>query len=400
MASVYAAVHAQTGARVALKVLSRYGTDNDDARDRFCREGKLANRVDHDGVISVFDDGVTDDGCPFLVMELLEGETLDQRRASAPDGRLPVSEVVKVSLAVADVLAAAHDAGLVHRDVKPPNVFLTRSGGVKLLDFGVAGKRQQTDDCTMTGAGCGTPLFMAPEQITGVERIDARADVFALGATMYRLLSGRFPFEASNIVEYLQRLIDGKPPIRIDTIVPGLDRGLADVVTRALSLAPEHRFADAREMACAIARAVWPQVGPPTSVTLAIATRPVRGQVEDVDRTTLLPPHASDGPPVSVRPVAYVNAPPAMPSMPFAPLIARGDGVQTPAFPPASPLVPRSALPTVQVHHRQVRHAARPTAALILGVVLAVLLCSVAALAAWPGESAAAPAAVSVSAIR
>jgi serine/threonine-protein kinase len=253
MASVYAASHTATGFRVAIKILSRDATEHDEARARFLREGKLANAVDHEGVIDIIDDGITADGRPFLIMELLEGETLEEKRARSEGGRLGVADVAKVSLAIADVLAAAHDAGLVHRDVKPLNVFLTTSGVVKLLDFGVAGKRMQSEECTMTGAGCGTPLFMAPEQITGDAPIDARADVFALGATMYRLLSGRFPFPGDNLVQYLHLLLSAGPPKRLDAFVPGVDAALADVVERALAREPEKRFPDARTMASAIA---------------------------------------------------------------------------------------------------------------------------------------------------
>ena len=144
-ATVYAASHFAIGNRVALKILSEEASDNEACRARFLREGELTNRVNHDGVIKVLDTGVTDDDRPFLVMELLEGETLDAARRKNELERLSIEESIRVSLALADILAAAHDAGLVHRDVKPANVFLTKHGEVKLLDFGVAGN-QQFDD--------------------------------------------------------------------------------------------------------------------------------------------------------------------------------------------------------------------------------------------------------------
>jgi serine/threonine protein kinase len=255
-ATVYAASHYAIGNRVALKVLSEDAADNDAARARFLREGELANRVNHDGVIKVIDTGVTDDGRPFLVMELLEGETLDARRKQNELERLSIEETIGVSLALADILAAAHDAGLVHRDVKPANVFLTTHGSVKLLDFGVAGNQQYDDGSDLTGAGCGTPLYMAPEQITGGRPIDARADIYALGATMYRLLSGRHVYEATTLPEYLHKMFAGSGAERLDDIVLGVDAALADVVERALSIDPDERFVDARSMKAAIQRAI------------------------------------------------------------------------------------------------------------------------------------------------
>jgi serine/threonine protein kinase len=217
-ATVYAASHYAIGTRVALKVLTEEAAYNEAARARFLREGELANRVNHDGVIRVIDTGVTDDDCPFLVMELLEGETLDARRRKTELERLSIEESIQVSLALADILAAAHDAGIVHRDVKPANVFLTKQGGVKLLDFGVAGN-EQFDGDDLTGAGCGTPLYMAPEQITGSRPIDARADIYALGAVAYLMLTGRRMFDTTEDFALTSKILNEEPP-RVATVAP------------------------------------------------------------------------------------------------------------------------------------------------------------------------------------
>jgi serine/threonine protein kinase len=282
-ATVYAASHYVIGNRVALKVLSEEASDNEAARARFLREGELTNRVNHDGVIKVIDTGVTDDDRPFLVMELLEGETLDACRRKNELERLSIQETMRVSLALVDILAAAHDAGLVHRDVKPANVFLTKHGAVKLLDFGVAGNQQFDDGSDLTGAGCGTPLYMAPEQITGGRPIDARADLYALGATMYRLLSGRHVYEASTLPEYLHKMFSGNGAERLDDIVLGVDAALADVVERALAIDPDERFIDARSMKAALLRAMAGAKHRAESLTMLMTEPPEMEELRTCD---------------------------------------------------------------------------------------------------------------------
>jgi len=368
-ATVYAASHCHIGTRVALKLLNEEAAENDGARARFLREGELANRVRHEGVIRVIDTGETDDGLPFLVMELLEGETLDarRRRNAAHDGleRLSIEETVRVSLALADILAAAHDAGLVHRDVKPANVFLTKQGGVKLLDFGVAGNQQHEDQQDLTGAGCGTPLYMAPEQITGSRPIDARADIYALGATMYRLLSGRHVYEASTLPEYLHKMFSSRGRERLDDIVLGVDAALADVVERALSLDADERFLDMRAMKFAIERAVLGARHRAQSVTMLMAEPPemeeietgdieVVMDIEDIQNETVLmrmPAPASTPTPAPMR---QLNTAPMMTYYPAAPPpSSRSNSVfaayfvpsPPPSVRPAPPPPPRSSLP-------------------------------------------------------
>jgi serine/threonine-protein kinase len=244
-------------------------------------------------------------------MELLEGETLDARRRKNELERLSIDETIRVSLALADILAAAHDAGLVHRDVKPSNVFLTKHGSVKLLDFGVAGNQQFDDGSDLTGAGCGTPLYMAPEQITGGRPIDARADIYALGATMYRLLSGRHVYEATTLPEYLHKMFGGKDAERLDDIVLGVDAALADVVERALALDPDERFVDARSMKAAIQRAVANARQRSQSMTLVMIEPPEMDEIRtddievsfDIQNETVLMPMPIPRSTLAPRPV-------------------------------------------------------------------------------------------------
>lgn len=186
MATVYA-VTDDAGARFAMKVLHRPLTADDVVVARFFEEAYLANSVKHPGVCVVTDDGVSEvDRCPYLVMELLAGETLEARLEA--EGCLTIGDALDIAASLADTLSQVHGAGIVHRDLKPPNVFLT-PGGVKLLDFGV-GKSRAIAMKTVAGSLLGTPAYMAPEQAQGASVVDGRADVFSLGAVLYQCLVG------------------------------------------------------------------------------------------------------------------------------------------------------------------------------------------------------------------
>jgi serine/threonine-protein kinase len=186
-------------------------------------------------VVKIIDDDVDDDGALFLVMELLEGETIESR-ARRYGGRLPPGEVLYIAQRALDVLHAAHAAAVVHRDLKPDNLFLTRSGEIKVLDFGIArlfelGARSMT----RTGIVMGTPAFMPPEQARGRwAEVDARSDVWSLGATMFTLLTGRLVHEARTLNEVLlAAMTAAAAPIR--TVAPEIGIALAAVVDRALA---------------------------------------------------------------------------------------------------------------------------------------------------------------------
>ncbi|HVY45117.1 MAG TPA: serine/threonine-protein kinase, partial [Minicystis sp.] len=201
MAAVYAAVHCNNASRVAVKVLHPELSGDPSTRARFQREGYAANSIGHAAAVRVLDDDVAEDGAAFLVMELLEGETLDAR-AKRLGGRLPVREALALGRALLDALAAAHEKGIVHRDVKPENLFLTTERALKILDFGIARVRDAPAAHTWTGAAMGTPAFMPPEQALGrTDEVDARTDVWAAGATLFRLLSGAFVHEGRSGAE-------------------------------------------------------------------------------------------------------------------------------------------------------------------------------------------------------
>ncbi|EYF03975.1 serine/threonine-protein kinase [Chondromyces apiculatus] len=250
MASVYAARH-RNGKLGAVKLLHLELAHDQEWRERFLREGYTANTISHPGVVAVLDDDVTDEGSVFLVMDLLEGETADARMGREPTKVLDPGEVVRVALGVLDVLVAAHVKGIVHRDIKPENVFLTRDGQVKVLDFGIARLREMpagTSSVTRTGATMGTPAYMPPEQALGHNHeIDARTDLWAVGATMFSLLTGRFVHEADTANKLLlAAMTRAAPPVL--THRPDVSAGLAAIVDQALAFERKDRFQSAEEM--------------------------------------------------------------------------------------------------------------------------------------------------------
>ena len=251
MASVYLGVH-RNGHKVAVKILHPELSQSASQRERFIREGYVANSIEHPGAVRVLDDDIAEDGCPFLVIELLDGETLDERRRSA-GGKLDAREVLAIGHALCDVLAAAHDKGVIHRDIKPDNVFIRGDGTLKILDFGIA--RVAHEESALGGLA-GTPAFMPPEQALGdiLGPIDARADLWAAGATMFTLLTGRFVHDASRTTEFLTSAATKSAPL-LHEVAPDVPDAIATVVDTALAYDREERFVDAREMRDAIGAA-------------------------------------------------------------------------------------------------------------------------------------------------
>ena len=255
MAAVYAATH-RNGDRVALKVLHTELSIDDDIRRRFLREGYVANRVEHRGAVRVIDDDVAEDGAIFLVLELLEGETLARRCARRRHPLAP-REVLTLTNQLLDVLIAAHDKGIVHRDLKPENLFLTLEGVLKVLDFGIARIRDAGHPAvTMrTKRMLGTPEFMPPEQALGrSEAIDARTDLWAVGATMFSLLSSQPVHDGATPEETLV-LAATRPARSLAEAAPELPPPIVALVDKALRFAKSDRFRDARAMSLALEQA-------------------------------------------------------------------------------------------------------------------------------------------------
>lgn len=254
MACVYAATH-RNKKRAALKMLHRELSSDPAIRERFLREGYLANSVGHRGTVAVDDDDVAEDGSAFIVMELLDGETLDQRWRRK-DRRLPLEEVLVIGDQVLETLAAAHDQGVVHRDLKPENLFLTRAGVVKLLDFGIGRQKAMkgVPSTTLSGAAMGTPAFMAPEQASGRwDEVDDQTDLWALGATLFTLLTGEYVHEGETVNETLALAVTQRAR-SIRALRPDLPPAAAALIDRSLQYAKPQRFADARAMQAELRR--------------------------------------------------------------------------------------------------------------------------------------------------
>lgn len=242
MAAVYMATH-RNGSVGAIKILHEEVAMNTEVRERFLREAYIANKVGHPGTVKVLDDDIDEKGAPFLVMELLQGESVD-RRAEKSGGRLSILETLDIVDQTLAVLEAAHKHQIIHRDLKPENLFITGSV-VKVLDFGIARLREENSRKTQTGMVMGTPSFMAPEQAMGRwDDVDARTDIYAVGATAFTLLTGLPVHEAETAGEMLVAAAT-RPPRSLARVLNNAPFNLVALVDRALSYDREHRFANA-----------------------------------------------------------------------------------------------------------------------------------------------------------
>jgi serine/threonine protein kinase len=245
MGAVFAATH-RNGKRVAVKVLHREFTSDPEIKRRFLREGYVANKIEHSGAVSIVDDDIAEDGSAFLVMELLEGESLGQMLERV-GGTLPTLDVLAIAGQLLEVLGVAHVAGIVHRDIKPANAFITKTGYVKLLDFGLARVRDAQTSLVPTGIGIvmGTSGYMAPEQARGrTDMVDARSDLFAVGAVMFKALTGR-PIHVSDNAHDRMIMAMTIPASKLGTVRPTSPRVLCEVVDKALAFEMNDRWQSA-----------------------------------------------------------------------------------------------------------------------------------------------------------
>ncbi|MDP8998605.1 MAG: serine/threonine protein kinase, partial [Myxococcota bacterium] len=309
MAAVYAATH-RNGSRVAVKILHTEMSTNTFVRERFLWEGYVANAVAHDGAVKVIDDDTAEDGSLFLVTELLDGETLEERRVRL-GGQMPQNEVLLATDQLLDVLIAAHANGIIHRDLKPENVFLTRTGQIKVLDFGIARLRELSTSKTLSenGAMVGTPAYMAPEHARGLsDEVDERSDLWACGATLFTLLSGRPVHEGRGTDEQLANATT-KPAKPLWSVAPDVSAPVASLVDRALEFSKDQRWPSAVRMQEALREAYEHLYGHP----ITAAPKMTLG-MEVADRTQSQipgPGPAPDrrGPTTTSRPVASSDRP-------------------------------------------------------------------------------------------
>jgi serine/threonine protein kinase len=288
MGLVFLAEDLQLRRPVELKVMRPSLAASPTSRQRFLREARAMAAVRHPNVVTIYQVG-EDGGAPFLAMEFLAGESLEDRLARA--GRLPAADVVRLGRAVAEGLAAAHERGVIHRDVKPSDIWLESGprgpwSAIKLLDFGLA--RAAADDAhlTETGAVVGPPAYMAPEQ-TRSQPADARSDLFSLGSVLYRACTGRVPFLAPDVIGTLMEVAAGTPvpPRQLDPQIP---RALSDLVMCLLEKDPAARPPSAAAVAQQLRRLEGPEAAPATSISetqvpTSNSDRAGRGQPGDTD---------------------------------------------------------------------------------------------------------------------
>lgn len=406
MASVWRAWDLTLQRPVAVKLLfARESHTEEVLVDRFLREARIAASVQHRNVINIVDFGTTVEGQPFMVMELLEGETLAARlRRQKP---LPVADVVQIGHLTLRGLGAVHSAGIIHRDLKPENVYLKNEGGVvypKILDFGISRSIDPPHGpksalTTREGVIVGTPEYMSPEQARGVKQIDYRTDIYSMGVLLYESLTGKLPFTSENVGDLIIKIVTGSTT-PVHELVPSVPRAVSDVVARAMSRLPGDRFLDAAEMQEALLAAsrtalsttlptlsnLPPDSGPGPSKSFSLPNWNVRTGGKSLPRTQAMRM-------LGVAPPAAANVqtmPPAAPAL--GPTIPPHTA-PTPAF-GIIEAAPRQAFDPAQENETEDDNESNASEEPITGHTLAGVAVAAPPLAAASGATLPAPAAV------
>jgi serine/threonine protein kinase len=324
MGAVWAAQNVRTEREVALKLIT---DENADYRSRLLREARACGRISHRNVIEIYDVGELASGAPFLVMPLLDGEPLSRRLRR--EGPLPPPIAAQIAVDVARALSAAHAAGIVHRDLKPANIYLHREPGadalvVKVLDFGISKVVTTDSTTTTTGTILGSPAYMSPEQAKGERYVDHRSDLWALGVTLFEMLTGKRPFQGESMFTVVAAVLGGPIP-QVRDLAPHIDPGLEAIAARCMDRDLFQRLQSADEIAQLL--------------------RPFAAGYVPTDLQTFrqsgFHPNASSGGQVSTGPQSFESA--SVPPVHFAPHAA----VTRPLLPALSAGRPRAVLPAM-----------------------------------------------------
>jgi non-specific serine/threonine protein kinase len=291
MGAVFEAEDTKLGRKVAIKRLSASSRGDKHARIRLVREARAASALNHPGIVTVF--AIEEvDGVDFVVMEYVDGESLHAALTRRP---LALGRVVEIGIELAEALEHAHAAGLIHRDIKPANIMITRSGGAKILDFGVAkvaGPMMNADVLTASGAVVGTGPYMSPEQMHGRD-VDRRADIFALGCVIHEMATGRRLFDAVNFAALVEQITKVEPR-PASAWVPSLPRELDAIVLRAIAKDPVLRFQNAAELAAALRVVPAEGAAPALEAPILQPTRPTLSSVAVLSFLDLSPARDQD----------------------------------------------------------------------------------------------------------
>jgi len=386
MGHVYEAEHLGTGRRVAVKVISNPELAKDASIvGRFQREATAASAIDTPHICQVLDTGTDpDSGAPFMVMELMSGEDVQQLLQRV--GPLPPELALRIGAQACMGLARAHEVNVVHRDVKPANLFLARQATgdivVKLLDFGIAKVKMErahdlaNAELTRTGMLLGSPLYMSPEQALGTKNIDHRADLWSVGIVLYQLLTGRTPFVHATALGELIMAICAEPARHLQDLSPWVSPHVALVVHRALQIGADARYQTATEMFDAIM--TFLPLGSAIQPSMLIAlTEEERGRVAE---RAILPPNAPPKREAIIAPYAATTA-----SVPPPGSVAASSQASSPSLSssPSLPPPPRGPMPSSGEHaiYAPVSASAASSAAASSGAALATAALATAALA-------------------
>src|SRR6266542_3927590 len=283
MGDVWRARDQRIGRDVAVKVLADSYAPGDERVRRFEQEARAAGAINHPGLVTIFDVG-TMNGSPYIVMELLEGETLRDAIGDVIPTPLPLRKMIDYAIQISSALAVAHEKGIMHRDLKPDNLFITSDGHVKILDFGLAKLAEDASDVdarnrtarhlTSSGMVVGTPGYMSPEQVRA-RPLDYRTDIFSLGAVLYEMIGGKRAFDRDSAVETMHAILN-EEPASLTSIAPNVPPALDAIVRHCLEKNPRERFQSARDLAFQLRLLPEFQNGVTDSIR-AIAVNPKKG---------------------------------------------------------------------------------------------------------------------------
>ncbi|HUK90965.1 MAG TPA: protein kinase [Blastocatellia bacterium] len=379
MGVVYRGRHLTFNEVCAIKILNDSTAEDKTFLQRFQTEAVVTRKLRHPNAVRVDDFDYTDDGRPFIVMELVEGRNVGE--VLQAEGAFEVQRAIRIAVEVGRALGEAHRLGFVHRDIKPGNIVLTKNDQgceiAKVLDFGIAKLRQAAGDATsgmtMTGMVVGTPLYMSPEQFMGKkagEEIDGRTDLYSLGVVLYQMVTAQLPFEGDTLYSLMMQHIHGnvRPP---DEIAPDrhIPSSLSRVILKSIDKAREARYQSADEFIAALE-----QVGVETSTSKAVVTPPAVAvpSVAATPAITPTPQVSAVAPPVSA--VAVTIAKSTTPSNVAAPSASVPLSTPAPAQPVVLPGPPTTPLPKSAAQHVFVQHRSYKARNVVMMIVLALAL--------------------------